>query len=487
MQKYFLTIVLLILGLTLSSQSVEFENYKFEASDGRIVDTELGTLLVPENREVEDSRKIKVKFVRFKSISDNPGSPIVYLAGGPGGSGIDAARGSRFDMFMALREIGDVIAFDQRGTGMSDAFLKYNGYWIIDPTTAMDREEAGPIIQEETKKAVAYWKDQGIDVAAYNSNSSADDIDELREALGAEKVNLVGISYGTHLSLTYLKRHEKKVDHIILAGVEGYDHTVKLPLDQQVLMEEIDRLIKEDPIASKAYPDFLGDVKKLLDHLEVAPAEIPTINPLTGQPMIVMAGKMEMQILLSMMLRGPSLFKSMPLEVKQMLNGDFSSMKDWILYTHVGQFRGMSLPMDVASGITEERLILLKEQREKTLLGDAINWPYLEQWKALEGFDLGDEFRSSFYSEKPVLCISGTLDGRTPPGNAVETLKDLPNGKHLTIKGAGHSDPLFLSSPRIVEVMLSFLGGKEVQDETIKLPPVEWSLPDESDDQSAKG
>jgi pimeloyl-ACP methyl ester carboxylesterase len=58
---------------------------------------------------------IELAFVRFKSTAKNPGPPIVYLAGGSGGSGIGAARGSRFPLFMALREIADVIAFDQSG------------------------------------------------------------------------------------------------------------------------------------------------------------------------------------------------------------------------------------------------------------------------------------------------------------------------------------------------------------------------------------
>ena len=93
--------------------------YVFENRKGEKVDAELGVLLVPENRRDPQSNLIELAFVRFKSTSKNPGAPIVYLAGGPGGSGIGTATGSRFPLFMAMREIGDVIAFDQRGTGRS--------------------------------------------------------------------------------------------------------------------------------------------------------------------------------------------------------------------------------------------------------------------------------------------------------------------------------------------------------------------------------
>src|SRR5437773_4008826 len=93
--------------------------YVFESSKKEKVDAELGRLLVPENRSNPQSKLIELAFVRFKSTSQHPGSPIIYLSGGPGNSGIQQAQGSRFPLFMAMREIADVIALDQRSTGMS--------------------------------------------------------------------------------------------------------------------------------------------------------------------------------------------------------------------------------------------------------------------------------------------------------------------------------------------------------------------------------
>jgi pimeloyl-ACP methyl ester carboxylesterase len=99
---------------------MRLEPYVFESGDKQKVDAELGHLFVPENRRNPNSRLIELVFVRFKSTAQKPGPPIVYLAGGPGGSGIAAARGSRFPLFMAMREIADVIAIDQRGVGLSN-------------------------------------------------------------------------------------------------------------------------------------------------------------------------------------------------------------------------------------------------------------------------------------------------------------------------------------------------------------------------------
>ncbi|MGH2602087.1 MAG: hypothetical protein ACRDJ9_22205, partial [Dehalococcoidia bacterium] len=92
--------------------------------DSERVPAELGRLLVPENRRNPGSRLIELAFARLRSIGERPGPPIIFLAGGPGGSGIESARWpQRFPWFMALRVAGDVILLDQRGIGLSNPRL----------------------------------------------------------------------------------------------------------------------------------------------------------------------------------------------------------------------------------------------------------------------------------------------------------------------------------------------------------------------------
>ena len=111
--KYFtcFPIIFLISSHTIS-QSKSFNldikpyNYSIETKDKKVeIPAEIGSFEVKENRKNKNSRTIKLSFVRFKSTSEKAGSPIVYLAGGPGGSGINAAGGPRHDLFMALREL----------------------------------------------------------------------------------------------------------------------------------------------------------------------------------------------------------------------------------------------------------------------------------------------------------------------------------------------------------------------------------------------
>ena len=107
---------------------------------GKEVRAELGRLYVPERHSNPGGKLIELAFVRFPSKAENPGPPIVYLAGGPGSPGILIARTARFSVFWALTEVADVIALDQRGTGMTKPSLGYRERWEFPLDRAADRQ-----------------------------------------------------------------------------------------------------------------------------------------------------------------------------------------------------------------------------------------------------------------------------------------------------------------------------------------------------------
>jgi pimeloyl-ACP methyl ester carboxylesterase len=89
----------------------------FEVRDKQKVEAESGQLLVTERRGNARTKLIALAFVRFKSTAKKPTSPIIYLAGGPGESGINDFRGVPLELLNEMRAVADVIALDQRGTG----------------------------------------------------------------------------------------------------------------------------------------------------------------------------------------------------------------------------------------------------------------------------------------------------------------------------------------------------------------------------------
>ncbi|HXQ73530.1 MAG TPA: alpha/beta hydrolase [Pyrinomonadaceae bacterium] len=475
-----LLICLLLLALPAVAQqkagTLKLKPYKFENFKGEKVDSEFGTLLVPENRSNPDSNLIELAFVRFKSTSKNPGPPIVYLAGGPGGSGIGTATGSRFPLFMALREIGDVIAFDQRGTGYAKPNLGCYERLSMPLDVVPSRAAAVEELRKNARGCIEYWRDiQRVDLTGYNTDESADDLEDLRKALGAKQISLWSISYGTHLALTTMRRHPQSIHRAILAGTEGPDHTYKLPSNIQKHLEDLAALIKADPELGKEIPDFLGLMKSVFDRLDAQPQTVEINDPRTKQNVKVIVNKFVLQYIVANNI-GTTVTANFPALFYRASKGDFTNPAQvWLNTSRQGIGSAMSFMMDCASGQTAARREQIAREAKETLLEDISNFPFPEICEEWNAPDLGDQFRSPVTANVPVLFISGTLDARTPISNAEEYRKGFANSTHIIIEGAVHSDPLFLSSPKIQEGMLEFLKGQPVTVTKIAGTPMKFA------------
>ena len=98
--------------------------YTVTTYDGQSHPAELGHLLVSENRQKKSNHLIQIALIRLKASAPHPVSPIVYLSGGPGVPASGMARVPLYyDLFEKLRQTGDVVLLDQRGSGMSSPNL----------------------------------------------------------------------------------------------------------------------------------------------------------------------------------------------------------------------------------------------------------------------------------------------------------------------------------------------------------------------------
>jgi pimeloyl-ACP methyl ester carboxylesterase len=447
--------------------------HTFTAQDGTVVEAEYGRLEVPMRRGVEGSGTgtVELAFVRFPSTAAEPGSPIVYLAGGPGGSGIQAAAGSRFPLFQALRAVADVIAFDQRGTGDSKPSLACSEEFMLPLDRPASAEVGAAVLAEAAGRCAERLSAEGIELAGFNTLESAADLEALRLALGVEKLTLWGISYGTHLALATLEQYPRSIERLILAGVEPLHHSLKLPSDQEALLREIARRARAVPPIADRVPDLVAAIEKLVARLEAEPVTVTLTDPRSGQAFPVVLGGFDLRFVLANMLGSPQAFAPLPDFVARLGDGDWTALG---LAAALGRFgrapNGMSTAMDCASGASADWLERIEREARETVLGDAINFPFPGICRGIGVPDLGERFRAPVRSPAATLLISGTLDGRTPPSNAESIRPGLPNSVHLVLEGAGHSDPLFLSSPKILETMLAFLRGERLDDQRLAVP-----------------
>jgi pimeloyl-ACP methyl ester carboxylesterase len=455
---------------------LKLEPYPFDGGRGEKVDAEMGRLTVPESRTKPSGRLVELRFVRFKSTATAPGSPVVYLAGGPGGSGIATARGSRFPLFMVMREVGDVIALDQRGTGLSEPRLVCPETLDYPLDRPGNREEMLHLMTGKARSCAESFRSQGVDLSAYNTSESADDLESLRAALGAPKISLWSISYGTHLALAALRRHEKGIDRVILAGVEGPDHTAKLPGNIQKALEAVNELMKKDPAVTSKILDLIDLIRQLGARLDRDPVTVETTEPRSREKVKVTLGRFDLELVLAQLLGDSGAMLAYPAVAYRMSQGDFSFLAQRVLQLRrypLGLM--MSYTMDCASGASPERMARILLEEKQTLLGRLIDLPFPEICQAWGVPDLGAAFRSPVKSRVPTLFISGTLDARTPVSNAEEVRQGFSESAHLIIEGAAHSDDLFLSSPQIQQVMLEFMKGQNLSTTRITLPAPKFS------------
>jgi pimeloyl-ACP methyl ester carboxylesterase len=454
-------------ALSVQAAALTLKPIEFKASDGRTTAAEWGEITVREDRRDPKSRPLKLAFVRFKATTAKPGAPIVYLAGGPGGSGIAAARGVRFDVFMKLRETADVIAFDQRGTGSSTGVPPCDAP-KLDLSRTLTREVVTAHYVAGLKVCWEQWKAQGIAIGAYNTVENAADLDELRRDLGAKRLNLWGISYGTHLGLAYMKLYPKRVDRAVLASVEGLDQTVKLPAHADAALARIAAAVAADPDA--ATPDLLGLMRRVHSKLDAAPARFP-LPPNSPDGPAFIADSFGIKGMAGILIKDPETIGQMVQLYKAMDAGAYAAVGPLIGPQLLGQLRthaGMAEAMDLASGISSPRAAQVEREAKEALLGDALNFPMPQAAGAIPGIDLGERFRGPFRSNIPTLMLSGDLDGRTPLEEQAEATSGLKRLSQIIVHGAGHD--IFEAEPRLWPLMADFFAGKPVASQEITRP-----------------
>lgn len=437
------------------------EPCQFTAGGGTVA-AECGWMAVPETHFAATDLEIQLPFVRFKSTSATPGTPIVYLAGGPGGSGIGTAKSPRFALFMKLREVADVITFDQRGTGDAKPDLNYAPSWDFPMDKPADFDLWKPIAEKKFAECAQFFREKNIHLEYYNTKESAADIDALRRVLGLEKISLWGTSYGTHLSCATIRYYGAHLDRVVLAGAEGPDHTFKLPSTADQYLENLSKELATRPEVAEKIPDLVALVRKLLDKLAKEPAR------LDWQGKTLVLGPLDLQIYVAEAIGRRRSIQPLPTALYVADQGDFrriAGLAAALRTLPVGN--AMSLAMDCASGGSPERYARLKDEGARSLLGNAQNFPFDSACSALGVPDLGEEFRGPLNSTVPVLFISGTLDARTPIANAEELRRGFTTSYHIIVENAGHDEELFSLAPGLGDRMVTFFRGEVPPEERI--------------------
>ena len=456
----------LLFAPTLGAQAAErydaLTPCELSALQGRVTTEALcGTLSVPENPNQtldQADRVLDLAYAVLPARGTALEDPVFFLAGGPG----QAARDVAPMMRRALRDIHrnrDLIFLDQRGTGGSNAlncvFDQATDGWLEpDPEAAIEQIDA---CRDE-------WD---ADVRFYTSTDAARDIDQLREHLGFEQINLIGGSYGTRMAQVYMKQYPDRVRSAILDGVVpmrlalGAEHGPSLDR----ALEKLIAACSEDAACQQAFPnlsDAFVELKNEYDSWTDGP-RIQITHPRLGEAIEITFSRAVLATALRFLAYDPSTQMLLPYLIHEAATtGNPQRIAAQAMMLSEQMEDALALGLNFAVGCAEDWPQWPDTQEvDQTLLADSIGDLYAALCPDWPTTDVPADFNEPYSGDVPVLLLSGELDPVTPPGYGDEVDALTNNSLHLVANGRGH---IVISIPCIARIAANFIDQASVAD-----------------------
>lgn len=407
-----------------------------------------GYLVVPENRSRPDTSFIRLHVGIFRNRSGIPNpDPVVKLSGGPGTSGLNLIRYLFSQGLDAVLETRDLIIFDQRGVGYSRPRLDCFERQDVTPLLLRGRlaaEESKQAIVDAFRRCRNRLLAEGVDLSAYNSASSAADLNDMRLVLGYEKLNLYAVSYGTRLALTLMRDYPEVVRSAVLDS--AYPLQVNL---YTALAPNADRAFNvffnrctADPTCNAAYPDLRNVFYGLVDQLNSQPVWVSLLADGEEQSVLVDGG-----LLIDVLFVGlynPAVSASMPQMINDIGQGEYSILRDRLaLYFDASGALGMQMAVQCTEEIRFNSMGDVYAAAQGVQPQIAAFYPAsVEPLFAVcaEWVTTPQDPRENLpvMSNVPALILAGEHDPITPPDWGRMVAADLPNAYYYEFPANGH-------------------------------------------------
>ncbi|MEU9351095.1 alpha/beta hydrolase [Streptomyces griseoloalbus] len=177
---------------------------------------------VPLDHTDPTGRKITIALSRVPHTAKDYQGPLLVNPGGPGGSGLTLAGFVASSLPGQVAAQYDVIGFDPRGVGDSEPALDCAPDHF-DPVRPDSVPTTPAVERANLTRVQSFAADCGRKYAGLlpyiDTTSAARDLDVIRRALGAKKINYFGYSYGTYLGAVYAKLFPERVRRLVLDSV----------------------------------------------------------------------------------------------------------------------------------------------------------------------------------------------------------------------------------------------------------------------------
>ncbi|MBC2844736.1 alpha/beta fold hydrolase [Winogradskyella flava] len=448
---------------------------------GETIQVESGMFNIPESRKKDKGRTISIAYYRIKSKSKIPATPIFILAGGPGSSYLNLLHKEKyFNEVTFLSQFSDVVIFDQRGAGNSIPNLKCEGKAWIPLEDEINEANLKETLVNSSNDCIKFWESEGVNLSAYNTDENASDINDLRKALGYDKIIFSGGSYGSHLGLHTIRKYPQIIERAIFFGIEGPNHTWDVP---NYLLNTLNRIATDIETNSSLQNDIpkgglILALEEIVSRFESSSEKVTLTKG--DQNLDALVNKMIIQKVASYKAGKRSDPLAWPHLIIDMYNGDYDIPAKASVGMHrISAPNAMKYAMDFSSGISEERKLQITSDKANMILGD-LNLDYnilAEVWNVN---DLGNAYRENITTDVPILLVHGNWDTSTPIENAYNILPTLKNGHLIEVEKGTHN--VLYECYRLIEefpdMIAQFIKGERVSfPKRLKLPAIEYPEP----------
>lgn len=397
-----------------------------------------GTLDVYENRATKSGRMISLNIIVLPATGDKrEPDPVVYFSGGPGGSATEDAAGFA-RAFAKLREHHDMLFVDQRGTGKSHPL----NCTLYDPADL--QSYLGHYFPLDAVRKCRTELEANSDLKLYTTTIAMDDMDDVRAALGYDKLNLFGGSYGTRAAMTYLKRHPQHVRVVTLQGISPTNHYMPsdFPQSTERALQGVLSECVADKACNEAFPNIKEETKAVLAQLIKGPIEVEVQKPQSTERAKIKLSRDLAAEAIRYMLYSPVQAGRVPLVLHLAAQGNYVPLAQNALRYRIGLVGTGSNGMYLSVTCAEDLPWIKPGEGERlaanTFLGDYRLRQQREACALWPRADIERDYAEPVRSDLPVLIITGQWDPVTPPANAERAAKTLTNSLNIVVPYGAH-------------------------------------------------
>lgn len=415
-----------------------------------------GGLDVWENRAEKKGRKINIHVTVIPAVHRDSGfAPIFFVEGGPG-----VAASASIPYFIQqtnpYRQHHDIVLVDVRGTGKSNALhcnsLQYKRSL---------QEQLDEMYPAKGVKECVDSLSRLADLTQYTTSNMADDIDDVRQWLGFEKIKLMGISYGTKLSQEYMRRHGAATEAVVLISPVIMNSRIPLHHAQfaQQALDQVWALCESDSSCAEKFPNVAQEFLSLMNKNKFEAIHMSR----TGKTDTVKISWDAFQTKIRSLLYAPASQRKIPFIVHEAFKNNWQPFLE--LFAAVPQFddelaEGLYLCVTCSEDIPFIQQDQIPAAIEHTFMK---SYRIDQQQQACRYWSKANvplSFLKPVESDIPTMIVSGGIDPVTPNEWARKVAAHLPNATLVNIPLMAHTFDGLQNEACIDQLIIDFFRRK---------------------------